>query len=142
MVKVNVTAFTNSTQRDAAFAAAQTLSETLHKFQGGDRAETGAVGIGPTARAWLAANGPPLTTGYSTPVLELDDPDDPEGSGEVRLAVAADALGLSTMQTRLNTHGMALLTGTERAAVQTAINGVVDRVNSNQGAVGLGRDTR
>ena len=108
--------------------SARNLSATLHKLYGGDRVETGAVGIGPTAQRWLRENGPPTTTGYCAPVID-------EATKEVRIIMLDDA------QERLTRDGNERLTVQDRTAVAQAIAEAVDRVRPNPGgAGGLGRD--
>src|SRR5690606_27308251 len=95
--------------------SARNLSTTLHKLYGGDRVETGAVGIGPPAQRRPRENGPPPTTGYCAPVID-------ETTKEVRIIMLDDA------QERLTRDGNERLTVQDRTAVAQAIAEAVDRV--------------
>lgn len=125
MTRVRVYTYVSSP--DEVMAAARADAAVMHKLYGGNRVETGAVGIGPTAQRWLRENGPPVTTGYCDPVVD-------EVSKEVRVVVLDD------VQTRVTRDGSRLLTAPERVNAQAMVDEAVDRVRSNPGgAGGLGR---
>lgn len=111
------------------------LEDRLHRLYGGDRAETGAVGSGPTAQAWLVANGPPQTTGYCTPTVD-------ESTNEVRVPLLSN-VGAQISADAGRPQGQQRLTGPERAAVAQAVADAVERGRpAPGGAGGAGRGNR